>query len=661
MSVKLKDIDQVSINYAKALIMDTVRNANSGHTGGPISSLDYTYILFKEFLKFDPSNPDWENRDRFILSVGHESALIYTMLYYIGWIELHDLKNFRKLGSKTPGHPERGLTPGIEATTGPLGQGVGNAVGMAVSEKILSSKFGSDIINHYTYVLHGDGDIQEPVSQGSIACAGHWGLEKLIAFYDSNDAQISGKVSRSDSTDYAMMYKSHGWHVQVIDGHNHDQIRSAIRIAQMEIEKPSVIIGNTIMANGCFSVEGDHNTHGAPLSPDEIYATKEKLGLDPKSSFQISEDVLNEFRSSFNYAEQEVAAWNLNLNKRLNDVQFSKDWNLSKNISIPENVVWPTYEAGTNIATRKVWGAVIEELAGKGMFLVGGSADLEPSNVTEGFAKLVKDFSKDNSSGMNLAYGVREFPMGAINNGIALHGGLYPFGATFFVFADYERPALRLRAIQKLPCISEYTHDSIYVGEDGPTHQPIEHLMSYRAIPNLLVLRPCDANEAVEASKLAFQQKDRPSLVLLTRQSIPVFDREKFPSADSIKYGGYIMSDCKNPNIVIFATGSEIWVALETKEMLSENYNVKVINLGCWELFEEQEEVYKNNVLSFPESALLVSIESGITDGWQKFTGRKGLNIGINTFGESGPGVDVANHFGINPKAVYKKIIEKLK
>ncbi len=287
MSVKLKDIDQVSINYAKALIMDTVRNANSGHTGGPISSLDYTYILFKEFLKFDPSNPDWENRDRFILSVGHESALIYTMLYYIGWIELHDLKSFRKLGSKTPGHPERGLTPGIEATTGPLGQGVGNAVGMAVSEKILSSKFGSDVINHYTYVLHGDGDIQEPVSQGSIACAGHWGLEKLIAFYDSNGAQISGKVSRSDSTNYAMMYESHGWHVQVIDGHDHDQIRSAIRIAQMEIEKPSVIIGNTIMANGCASVEGDHNTHGAPLSPDEIYATKEKLGLDPESSFDI--------------------------------------------------------------------------------------------------------------------------------------------------------------------------------------------------------------------------------------------------------------------------------------------------------------------------------------------------------------------------------------
>ena len=280
MSFEKKDIDQVSINYAKSLIMDTVRNANSGHTGGPLSSLDFTYILFKEFLQFDPENPNWINRDRFVLSVGHESALIYVMLYYIGWLELEDLKSFRQLGSKTPGHPERNLTPGIEATTGPLGQGVGNAVGMAVAENILSEKFSSEVVNHYTYVLHGDGDIQEPVAQGSIACAGHWGLGKLIAFYDSNDAQISGKVSRSDSTDYKKMYESHGWHVQAINGHNHDEIRKAIRIAQMEVDRPSVIIGETIMAYGTANVEGDHNTHGAPLSHEEIKLKKKKLGLD---------------------------------------------------------------------------------------------------------------------------------------------------------------------------------------------------------------------------------------------------------------------------------------------------------------------------------------------------------------------------------------------
>ena len=276
------DVDQYSINVAKGLVMDTVLQADSGHTGGPLSSLDFTYILFKEFLKFDPDDPDWNNRDRFVMSIGHESALLYTMLCFVGWLDVSELKRFRQLGSKTPGHPERGLTPGVEATTGPLGQGVGNAVGMAIAEKILSEKFGPDVVNHYTYVLHGDGDIQEPVAQGAIAIAGHFGLEKLIMFYDSNDAQISGKVSRSDSTDYAQMYKSHGWHVQEIDGHNHDEIRSAIRIAQMEIEKPSIIIGKTIMAKGCANVEGDHNTHGAPLSPDEIAETKKKLNLNPE-------------------------------------------------------------------------------------------------------------------------------------------------------------------------------------------------------------------------------------------------------------------------------------------------------------------------------------------------------------------------------------------
>ena len=661
MTTKLQNIDQYSINVAKSLIMDTVRNANSGHTGGPLSSLDFTYILFKEFLKFDPDDPTWQDRDRFVLSVGHESALIYTMLCYIGWLDVEDLKKFRQLGSKTPGHPERGLTPGIEATTGPLGQGMGNAVGMAIAESILASKFGEDVVNHYTYVLHGDGDIQEPVAQGAIALAGHWSLNKLIAFYDSNDAQISGKVSRSDSTDYVKMYESHGWHVQEIDGHNHDDIRSAIRRAQMEIEKPSVIIGKTIMANGCDSVEHDHNTHGAPLSPEEIYNTKKKLDLDPEEYFSLPSEILDDFRSSFDYARQEVDAWRKRLDVRKKDENFSKLWDNSTNLSIPEDVKWPRYDYGEKIATRKVWGAVIEELAQKEMFLVGGSADLEPSNVTAGFAKMVEDYSKDNKSGMNLAYGVREFPMCIINNGIAQHGGLMSFDATFFVFADYERPALRLRALQGLPSVSELTHDSIYVGEDGPTHQPVEHIMAYRTIPNLLVLRPADANEAVVACKIAFEQKNRPSLVLLTRQGIPVFDREKYPTTCNLEKGGYIMSDEKEPDVLIFATGSEVWVALDAKEMLTEKgYSVKVVNLGCWELFNEQSQEYKDEVLLSRDDTLLVSIEAGITDGWQKFTGRNGLNIGINTFGESGPGADVAEHFGITPNNLFEQIIKKM-
>ena len=653
------DIDQYSINVAKGLIMDTVRNADSGHTGGAFSSLDYIYVLFKEFLKFDPDDPSWKDRDRFVLSAGHESALIYTILTYIGWLDIEDLKQFRKMGSRTPGHPEIGLTPGVEATTGPLGQGVGNAVGMAVAESILKNKFGSDIINHYTYCLHGDGDIQEPVAQGAIALAGHWGLGKLISFYDSNNAQISGKVNRSDSTDYIRLYQSNGWHVQEIDGHDRDAIREAIRKAQMEIEKPSIIIGHTIMAKGCASMEEDHNTHGAPLPKEEIFATKEKLGLDPNLFFQIPEEVLTEFRKGYKFARKEVSAWNTSLSLRKENQDFIEMWNIAFNNSYTFSNL-PKYESNQKIATRKVWGAFIEDFAKTHPFIVGGSADLEPSNVTAGFAELVEDYSSTNRNGRNLAYGVREFPMGTINNGIAQHGGLKVFGATFFVFSDYERPAIRLRALQSLPVVSEYTHDSIFVGEDGPTHQPIEHLMACRAIPNLLVLRPGDANEALIASKIAFEQVDRPALVLLTRQGLPVFDRTIYPSAEEIRKGGYVIKNStKEPDIIIIASGSEVWVALEVAEKIT-NKNIKVVNMACWELFDEQSQDYRDSVLD-NNSALRVSIEAGITLGWEHYTGLNGLNIGIDTFGESAPGNEVADHFGLTPDKCIDLILAKLK
>ncbi len=653
------DIDEYSINVAKGLIMDTVRNADSGHTGGAFSSLDYIYVLFKEFLKFDPDDPSWKDRDRFVLSAGHESALIYTMLTYIGWLDIEDLKQFRKMGSRTPGHPEIGLTPGVEATTGPLGQGVGNAVGMAVAESILKNKFGSDIINHYTYCLHGDGDIQEPVAQGAIALAGHWGLGKLISFYDSNNAQISGKVNRSDSTDYIRLYQSNGWHVQEIDGHDRDAIREAIRKAQMEIEKPSIIIGHTIMAKGCASMEEDHNTHGAPLPKEEIFATKEKLGLDPNLFFQIPEEVLTEFRKGYKFARKEVSAWNTSLSLRKENQDFIEMWNIAFNNSYTFSNL-PKYESNQKIATRKVWGAFIEDFAKTHPLIVGGSADLEPSNVTAGFAELVEDYSSTNRNGRNLAYGVREFPMGTINNGIAQHGGLKVFGATFFVFSDYERPAIRLRALQSLPVVSEYTHDSIFVGEDGPTHQPIEHLMACRAIPNLLVLRPGDANEALIASKIAFEQVDRPALVLLTRQGLPVFDRTIYPSAEEIRKGGYVIKNStKEPDIIIIASGSEVWVALEVAEKIT-NKNIKVVNMACWELFDEQSQDYRDSVLD-NNSALRVSIEAGITLGWEHYTGLNGLNIGIDTFGESAPGNEVADHFGLTPDKCIDLILAKLK
>ena len=657
------DLEQRSINVGKALVMDTVRNANSGHTGGPLSSFDFTYVLFKDFLKFDPEDTQWFNRDRFVMSIGHESALYYTMLTYIGWLGIDDLKSFRQFGSKTPGHPERGLTPGVEATTGPLGQGIGNAVGMAISESILQSNFGEDIINHYTYVLHGDGDIQEPVAQGAIAIAGHYGLGKLIAYYDSNDAQISGKVSRSDSTDYAAFYKSNNWHVIEVDGHDRSAIRDAIRLAQMEHSKPSVIIGKTTMAHGCANMEGDHETHGAPLPPDEIAATKQKMGLNPEDFFYLPEDVLNHFREGFDFAKTEVQAWNKSLEVALENSDFRNKWETAMSSGLPSNVDWPKYKYGESIATRKVWGGVIEPLADVHPTLVGGSADLEPSNVTAGFAKKVRDFNKDNKSGRNFAYGVREFPMGAINNGIAQHGGLKVFGATFFVFSDYERPALRMRALQNLPVISEYTHDSIYVGEDGPTHQPIEHIMACRAIPNLLVLRPADANEAIVASKIAFEQSNLPSLILLTRQGLPVLDRNIYPSEEEFRKGAYVVSDYDGPgpDISIFASGSEVSLALDVKEALKNQFNIRVVNFGCWELFDMQSEDYKSSIIH--DSSFKVSIEAGITQGWEKYTGNstaKSLNIGINTFGESAPGKDVAEHFGLTSEAISKNILNKL-
>jgi len=657
------DLEQRSINVGKALIMDTVRNANSGHTGGPLSSFDFAYVLFKDFLKFDPENTDWFDRDRFVLSIGHESALLYTMLTLIGWLDIKDLKSFRQFGSKTPGHPERGLTPGVEATTGPLGQGIGNAVGMAISESILQENFSKNIINHYTYVLHGDGDIQEPVSQGAIAIAGHYGLGKLIAYYDSNDAQISGKVSRSDSTDYAAFYKSNNWHVIEIDGHDRSAIRDALRLAQMEISKPSVIIGTTIMAHGCANMEGNHETHGSPLPPEEIAATKQKLGLDPEQFFYLPEDVLNHFREGFDFAKQEVAAWENSLKNALDDSNFRHKWEIAMSGGVPPDVNWPSYESGEVIATRKVWGGVIEPLADVHPTLVGGSADLEPSNVTVGFAKKVKDFNKNNKSGRNFAYGVREFPMGTINNGIAQHGGLKVFGATFFVFSDYERPALRMRALQNLPVISEYTHDSIYVGEDGPTHQPIEHIMACRAIPNLLVLRPGDANEAVVASKIAFEQSDLPSLVLLTRQGLPVLDRSIYPPAEEFRKGAYILSDydSESQKLSIFASGSEVSLALDVKAALKDQFNIRVVNFGCWELFDMQSEDYKLNIIH--DSSFKISIEAGITQGWEKYTGNSisnSLNIGINTFGESAPGKDVAEHFGLTSEIITNTILNKL-
>jgi transketolase len=477
--------------------MDATRKANSGHPGGPMSCADFAYILYRDFLNFYPTSPEWFNRDRFVLSGGHMSMLQYSLLLFIGWLDMDDIKSFRQLHSQTPGHPEVEI-PGVECTTGPLGQGFAMGTGMAHAEAYLRNLFSSvieeaeQLVDHYTYVLASDGDLQEPVSLGSASLAGHLGLSRLIVFYDANEAQISGHTNRSDSTIYATVFEGFNWHVQEIDGHDHEQIRNAIKKAKI-IEKPSIIIGNTIMAKGTATMEKDHNTHGAPLSQEEIDASKEKLGL-PDEPFYCPPEVIDHFRERYSSLTNAVKSWEEKRNSLSAIEDVSSLISICLENKLP-NLNYPDFVSGESLATRKAFGATLDQFAKYLPHLIGGSADLEPSNYTGNFAKTYSDFQVHNQSGRNIAFGVREFPMAAMMNGMALHGGVIPFGGTFLVFADYERPALRLGAIQNCRVIHEFTHDSFWVGEDGPTHQPIEHVMALRSIPNFNVFRPADAKE----------------------------------------------------------------------------------------------------------------------------------------------------------------------
>ena len=655
------DKDQFSLAVIKGLIMDTVRNANSGHTGGPMSSADFTYILFTEYLNFDPNDSDWFRRDRFVLSAGHESALLYVLLTLIGWLNIDDLRRFRQLHSKTPGHPEVEIN-GVEATTGPLGQGMGMGIGMAVAESKLREMFthyideADDIIGHFNYILVSDGDLQEPISTGAAALAGHWGLSRVIIFYDSNKAQISGNTQRSDSADYGTIFEGYGWHVQRINGHDHKQIRSAIEKAQV-VNRPSIIIGETTMAHGAAEMEGNHETHGAPLPQEEIDGTKEKLGL-PNEKFYLPTEVIIHFKYRFDTLRNEVATWAKNVETaRLNE-DVDKLWRLCIEQELPD-LKLPEFEKGTVLATRKAFGSTLDFFAPQLPNLVGGSADLEPSNYTGNFAANYGDFLKDNRRGRNFAFGVREFPMAAIINGIALHGGLIPFGGTFLVFADYERPALRLAAIQHLQVIHEFTHDSFYVGEDGPTHQPIEHAMALRAIPNFHVLRPADAQETAACFQLALQTKKTPSALLLTRQGVPVSALQIDAIVAGVQKGGYIVKDsAEHPELIFLATGSEVSLALEVADLMNDK-RIRVVSMPCLEIYDQQSPEYKSQII--PErGSMKISIEAGITHGWEKYIGTNGLAIGIDHFGASAPYKDLAKEFGFTAAKVEKKIRDHL-
>ena len=574
---------------------------------------------------------------------------------------MKDIQSFRQLHSRTPGHPEVEI-PGVEATTGPLGQGFGMAVGMATAESILRGQFtelvdnADALVGHYTYVLASDGDFQEPVTLGAGSMAGHWGLSRLIVYYDSNNAQISGKVDRSDSTNYALVFEGFGWHVQEIDGHNHDQIREAIEKAQV-VDRPSLIIGTTLMAQGSATMEGDHETHGAPLPQEEIDATKEELGL-PEEKFYLPKVVVDYFQSRFAELRELVSKWDEDLKAANENADFEALWKIAINEILPE-ISYPEFELGSSLATRKAFGATLDKFAEQVPSIIGGSADLEPSNYTGNFAKKYGDFSRENRTGRNLAFGVREFPMAAALNGMALHGGVIPFGGTFLVFADYERPALRLAAIQHCGVIHEFTHDSFYVGEDGPTHQPIEHVMALRAIPNFNVFRPADAKETAVCFRLAMDQKETPNALLLTRQDVQILELKMDSIVDGVSKGAYAVMDHENPELVFLATGSEVSLAIEVAKSMNDK-RIRIVSMPCWEIFEGQSDEYKISLIP-DRGAMKISMEAGITHGWEKYIGPNGLSIGINHFGASAPGKNLAQEFGFTAEQVEVKIRDHLK
>ncbi len=653
-----ENMDQYVINVMKGLIIDGVSKANSGHPGGAMSSSDFAYIVFRDYLTFNPSNPTWFNRDRFVLSAGHESMLLYSLLVLQGFMDKEELKKFRQWGSHTPGHPEIDRKHGIENTSGPLGQGVGMAVGFAVAEAHLNARLGADIADHYTYVLAGDGDVQEPVALGAAQLAGHFKLNKLIMYYDNNRIQISGHTDRADSTDIAKMFESFQWRVVEIDGHDHAAMRREIDAAKTQTEKPTIIIGKTVMSKGSTKYEDMHDFHGAPFPADEVVAIKKTFGLPENDTFFLPEDALAHFRARYEDLKKEAADWEKKKDAKLSaDSSFKTLWEALHKASF-DGLTVPEFAPGEKVATRVAFGKVLADFYEQVPFLVGGSADLEPSNNTGAFAKKTTDFAPATRAGRNFAFGVREFPMGVLINGIALHSGLRSFGATFLVFSDYERGSLRLSALMEIPVLHVFTHDSFYLGEDGPTHQPIEHLISLRAIPNMVVMRPAEATETAAAMQYAMSETKSPICLILTRQGLPTLDRTKVAPADSVRKGAYIVkgSESETPDIILMASGSEVTLALNVAEKLPGK--VRVVSMPSLELFERQSQDYKDKVLP-PAVEKRVSIEAGSTIGWGRYVGLKGIAFGIDHFGASAPAEVLEEKFGFTTENLVKVVKEK--
>ncbi|NIP26403.1 MAG: transketolase [Phycisphaerae bacterium] len=653
-------LDELCVNTIRTLAIDAVQKANSGHPGMPMGMADVAYVLWTQFLRHNPHNPDWPNRDRFVLSAGHGSMLLYSLLHLTGYdLSLQELKRFRQWDSLTPGHPEYHLTPGVETTTGPLGQGFANAVGMAISEAFLAATFNRpdhEIVNHYTYAIVSDGDLMEGVSHEAASLAGHMKLGKIIFLYDDNHISIEGSTDLAFTEDRLKRFEAYHWHVQQIDGHDRAAVVEALKAAQAVTDKPSIIACRTHIAYGSPNKVDTAEAHGAPLGADEVKLTKQAYGWDPDKEFYVPDEALTHFRQ----AVEQGTAWEKEWQECLAAYRqaypeeadaFQRA--LSGELTEGWEETLPTFKPDSKgIASRAASGQVLNAIAPALPNLIGGSADLAGSNNT--YLKNYPAFANDGFAGRNFHFGVREHGMTAILNGMALHGGVIPYGGTFLVFSDYSRPAIRLAAISHIPTILVFTHDSIGLGEDGPTHQPIEHLASLRAIPNLTVIRPADANETAQAWKVALEIRTGPVALVLTRQSIPIFDRTNMAPASGLAKGAYVLLDTNKvyPDVILIATGSEVQLAVEAHTILTEQgIAARVVSMPSWELFAKQNDSYRDSVLP-PSVIARVAIEAGVRQGWEHWVGPYGKVISIERFGASAPYKTIYEQLGFTAENV---------
>lgn len=661
------EIDRLCANAIRALAIDAIEAAKSGHPGLPLGMADAAYVLWTRFLKHNPGDPSWPDRDRFVLSAGHGSMLLYALLHLSGYeLSLDDLRAFRQWGSKTPGHPEYGLTPGVETTTGPLGQGFAMAVGMAMAERWLAERFnrpGFPIVDHHTYALCSDGDLMEGISHEAASLAGHLRLGKLIVLYDSNLVSLDGPTELTFTEDVAARFAAYGWQVLQVDGHHMAEVAEALAQARAERSRPSLIIARTVIGFGSPNKAGKHIVHGEPLGAEEARLTKANLGWPLEPAFYVPEAVYEHMHLVLEVGDRRQREWAaLMARYQKSYPELAALWEQMQTRALPadwKTLLPPLAPDPQAKGTRATSGQVLNALAPVVPALLGGSADLGGSNHTT--LKDAAPLSGASFAGRNIYFGVREHAMAAALNGMALHGGIVPYGGTFMVFSDYMRPAIRLAALMHLQVVFVFTHDSIGLGEDGPTHQPVEHLMSLRLIPNLHVFRPADANEVHMAWRHALERRDGPTALVLTRQNVPTLDRRRLAPAEDALRGGYILRDAEGARALLLASGSEVAVALEAADQLAERgIPARVVSLPCWELFEAQEHAYRDHVLP-PAITTRVAIEAGRTLGWERYLGPRGVALGVDRFGASAPYPELFRNYGLTARHVVEATLELLR